>query len=213
MKSTPHPIGFAPALLSLAVLCAPVGAQDGKGGGSLVIAGQFTPLLSGDAGRGDGAPAYDDAFSPGLGAAVEYHHPWTSRISFLVGLGYDRYAGDSHQGIDFSDLVGVSLYGGSKFFLGDAHTDWRPYARLDLGATHLDSVTVSADGLRGTYWRSGWSLTAGAGAGLEKQFGDWHAFGELQLRYLEAPDQALGPMAGADGVWSMPLRLGVGYRF
>lgn len=51
------------------------------------------------------------------------------------------------------------------------------------------------------------------GAGIENRFDDWSFFGEVLFRYVGEPDSALGPPSEADGSWSAPIRIGVGYHF
>ena len=204
---------MSPVFLLLSTIIAPTAAADSESNGSIRLLGEITPLVSGSAGSGTGAPDYSDAFSTGLGGAVEYHRIMSDRISIVAGIGYDSFSGSSHQGISFSDLDKVSIYGGAKIPLKERAPGWQPYARVDLGAVRLSSVGVSTDGLSGPYWDSSWELLADAGIGIEKRFGDWSAFGEVLIRYSGAPDEELGPMAEADASWSLPIRLGVGYHF
>ncbi len=180
---------------------------------SVRIIGQNSPLLSGSAGRRNGAPDYSDAFSNGFGAALEYHHRMSDRFSFIAGIGYDAFGGDTHQGISFDDLDRVSLYGGAKIHFSAERTGWQPYGRMDLGAVRTASVDVSLRGISGTYWESSWAILVDAGAGIEKRFGNWSSFGEILFRYVGKPDSALGLASGADGSWSLPIRIGVGYHF
>ncbi len=186
---------------------------DGAREGSVRIVGQISPLLSGSAGSGAGAPDYGDAFSEGYGAALEYHRRMSDRFSIVAGIGYDSFDGDTHQGISFDDLGRTSLYGGAKIHFSAERTGWQPYARVDLGAARISSVDVSLGGISGTYWDSSWELLADVGAGIENRFGDWSAFGEVLFRYVGEPDSVLGSASEADGSWSIPIRIGVGYHF
>ena len=200
------------AMLTAAGLPLHTQADDARDG-SIRLLGQFSPFLSGSAGSGAGAPDYDDAFSTGLGAALEYHQRMSDRFSIVAGIGYDSFDGNSHQGITFDDLSRTSIYGGAKIHFSAERSGWQPYGRVDLGAAKLSSVDVSYSGVSGTYWDSSWEFMADAGAGIENRFDDWSVFGEVLFRYVGAPDSALGPASEADSSWTLPIRLGVGYHF
>lgn len=181
--------------------------------GSVRIVGMGLPLLSGSAGRGTGAPDYDDAFSNGVGVALEYHRRMSDRFSIVAGIGYDSFDGETYQGISFDDLNRYSLYYGAKIHFSAERIGWQPYGRVDLGAASTSSVDVSLRGTSGAYWDSSWALLVDAGAGIENRFGDWSAFGEILFRYVGKPDSALRSASDADGSWTLPIRLGVGYHF
>ncbi len=77
---------------------------------SFRVWGQVSPFLSGDAGSGSGAPRYDDAFNTGLGAGAELSWRFSNRLSGLVGIGYENYSGDTHEGISFDRLAVIPVY-------------------------------------------------------------------------------------------------------
>jgi len=186
---------------------------DGSGDQSIRLLGQISPFLSGSAGSGIDAPDYNDAFSPGLGAALEYHRRISDRFSIVAGIGYDSFDGDTYQSISFDDLGRTSLYGGAKIHFSAERTGAQPYARVDLGASRLSSVDVSYGGASGAYWDSSWELMADAGVGIENRFDDWSVFGEVLLRYTGGPDSVMGTPSEADSSWTLPIRIGVGYHF
>jgi len=199
-------------LLTCAILVSDARA-DGGGDASVRLVGQVSPLISGSAGSGVGAPDYNDAFSTGIGAGLEYHRRMSDRFSILAGIGYDTFDGASHQGIFFDNLNRTTLYGGAKIHFTDDRSGIQPYARLDLGAVRFSPVEVSYGGVAGDYWDSGWELMADAGIGVENRFDQWSVFGEILFRYAGKPDSALGPASEADSSWTLPVRIGVGYHF
>lgn len=201
------------AILTLAAGLPAQSFAESTGDGSLRIVGQISPFLSGAAGSGPDAPDYNDLFDAGFGGAVEYHRRLSERFSMIAGVGYESFSGETYQGIGFDDLERTSVYGGAKIHFANEQSDIQPYARLDIGAARISSVDVSYQELSGKYWDSSWSLLADAGAGVEKRFGDWSAYGEILIRYVDKPDSALGSVSDADGAWTLPIRIGVGYHF
>lgn len=182
-----------------------VSAQDDKI--ALRLWGQASPLISGEAGSATGAPDYNDAFNTGLGAGVEVSWRFTPRLSFLAGIGYEKYCGDSHRGISFDDLEVVPVYIGGKFHIPSGASRWDPYIRMDIGAAHLSSVDVSYRNIKGKYWDSSWVLLVDPGAGVEYRWGSWGASLEVKLRYMGKPDSAMGHPSDAGSSWSVPISL------
>jgi hypothetical protein len=198
-------------LLFLALFPFPAYAQHGKLG--LRLWGEGSPLISGEAGSGPGAPGYNDAFHAGLGIGAEISWRITPRLSLLTGIGYEDYRGDSHQGISFANLEIVPVYLGAKFHITpDAHR-WNPYLRMDIGAAHLSSVDVSYQWLKGKYWDSSWAFLFDAGAGIEYRWKDWGASLEIKLRYTGKPVPALGLPSNAEPFWTVPVAFGITYYF
>jgi hypothetical protein len=198
--------------LAAAVFSGQASADDIKGG-SFRIVGHVSPFISGAAGSGAGHPDYADAFSKGIGGALEYHRRMSNRVSVIAGIGYDSFSGGTHEGVAFDDLDRTLLYVGGKVHWPADLDGWQPYARGDLGAARVSSVDVAAGNLSGPYWEASWQPLADVGVGVERRSGDWSAFGEVLFRYVGEPDSALGPVSEADGSWSLPVRIGVGYHF
>ena len=198
-------------LFVLLLLPLSVHANDGKS--ALRLYGQASPFISGEAGSGSGIPDYDDAFNTGLGAGAEISWRFSQRLSFLGGIGYENYNGDSHEGIFFDDLEIVPLYLGAKFHIMPDRANWDPYLRMDVGTAHLSSVDVSYDSHKGKYWDSSWVFLFDAGAGVEYRSGRWGASLEIKLRYLDEPEPALGKPSGAGSSWIAPVVFGINYHF
>lgn len=180
---------------------------------SIRLLGAVTPFVGGDAGTGEGAPGYSDAFGTGSGGAIEYHRHISWRVNGIIGLGYDKFVGNSYQSIDFSNQKVTTMYGGIKVDMLPYPAEWQPYARIDLGAAKFSSVTVSTQNLSGTYWDSSLGLVIDAGIGVEKHFDNWSSFGELLIRRWDTPESALGTVADADAAWTALIRLGIGWHF
>ncbi|MCD6534033.1 MAG: porin family protein [Deltaproteobacteria bacterium] len=183
---------------------------------SLSFSGQYIPIVSGDAGKGSGAPDYDDAFDDGLALAVEGAYQLNPKFALLGGISYENYSGDKHQGISFDDLDILTLYVGSKYyFLSRKKTGWNPYLRADIGVANFDSVDISYMGVKADYWDSSWELMVDAGAGVEYKFDRLGVFLEVKARYLDSPSSAsdMKEFSKADSSWSLPIMLGVSFNF
>ena len=175
--------------------------------------GQISPFLSGEAGKGSGAPDYSDVFKTGLGAGIELSWRFSNRFSLLGGIGYEDYKGKTYQDISFDDLRVIPLYVGGKFHFLPKDSRWNPYLKMDIGGAHLSSVDLSFMTLEGRYWNSAWVFLFEVGAGLEYRFKKWGVGLEVLPRYLGKPDSALGSPSDAKGSWTIPVRLGVSYYF
>jgi len=186
-------------------------AQDRKF--ALRLLGQASPYISGEAGNGSGAPGYNDALNAGLGIGAEASWRFSSRLSLLAGIGYENYAGSSHQGISFDDLKVVPVYLGGKFHLTPDVHRWDPYFRMSIGAAHLSSVDVSYQGLKGKYWYSSTVFLFDVGIGVEYRWNRWGASMEIKLRYLGNPDSAMGSPSNAGHSWAVPIVFGINYYF
>jgi hypothetical protein len=180
---------------------------------SFSLWGQVAPFLSGNAGSGDGAPHYDDAFNTGLGAGAELSWRFSNRLSGLAGIGYENWNGKSVEGISFDNLKVVPVYLGGKFYFMSDRAGWNPYLRMDVGAAHLSSVDVSYLNLNGKYWDSSWVFLFDAGAGVEYRWGKWGASLEVRPRYLGKPDSQMGTPSNAGSSWSIPVVMGINYHF
>ncbi len=182
---------------------------------SLSLAGQYIPFISGDAGKGDGAPKYDDAFDGGLGVAVEAAYRLDSHLSVLAGIGYEQFSGDSHQGVSFDDLDIMTLYLGGKYHFPVKEKNWDPYLKVDIGTVYFDSVDISYQGVDADYWDSSWNLMVEAGIGTEYTFSNLGVFCEIKVRYMDSPDASseLREYSDADSSWSIPLTIGINYHF
>ena len=172
-----------------------------------------TPFIGGDAGSGEGAPTYDDAFETGLGAGVEMAYHFNNRISLLSGLSYVWFDGRECEGITFSNRKVMPLYVGAQYHFRPRSVRWIPYARLDLGVAYLDSVDVSSGGLNSEYWDSSWVGMFAAGGGLEYRMDTLSIFLDIKFRYLGDPDSSMGSLSDADPSWTLPVTLVIGFNF
>jgi len=180
---------------------------------SLHLWGQISPFISGEAGRGSGAPDYNDVFKTGIGGGVELSWRFSNRFSLLGGTGYENYDGKTHQDISFDDLKVIPLYLGGKFHFTPKNSCWNPYLKVDLGAAHLSSVDISYESLKGRYWDSSWVFLFEVGGGLEYRFGRWGIGLEVLPRYLGKPHSALGYPSKAEEAWTVPVKLGLSFYF
>jgi|GEM_PF-1383928 len=186
-------------------------AEGGKG--SVRIWGQVSPFLYGDAGTGSGVPGYDDAFSKGLGFGAEYSWRFCRWFSAVGGLGFERFDGDTCEGIAFSELKIFPVYVGGKIHLVEKASPWDLYIRLDAGAAHLSSVNVSHGAFQDRYWDSSWVFLFDAGIGTEYRWDCWGLSLDVKARYLGSPDPAMGDPSDADASWTLPVILGINYHF
>ena len=180
---------------------------------SIRLWGQVSPFISGEAGRGEGAPNYGDAFKTGFGGGGEFSWRFCRWFSGVGGLGYEVFRGDTNQDISFDDLEVVPIYAGGKFHLIPSAAPWDLYLRLDMGAAHLSSVDVTYEGISGRYWDSSWVFLFDVGVGAEYRWGPWGVSLDLKARYLGSPDSALGEPSEADSFWTLPVVLGLNYHF
>jgi opacity protein-like surface antigen len=203
--------GFSLFVLAFILLPSSGSAKDGDF--SFHAWGQISPFISGEAGRGSGAPDYNDVFNTGIGGGVGFSWRLYDRLSLLAGIGYEQHRGKKYEGISFDDLNVVPLYLGGKFHFTPKSSRWNPYLKVDLGAAHLSSVDISYESLKGRYWDSSWVFLFEAGGGLEYRFGRWGIGLEVLPRYLGKPDSTLGYPSKADGSWTIPVKLGLGFYF
>ncbi len=186
-----------------------------QGAFSLSLTGQYAPFLSGDAGQGDGAPEYSDAFDDGLGVAVEAAYRMTPNFSVLCGVGYEQFSGDSYKGISFDDWDVITLYVGGKYYFMVNKKGWSSYLRGDLGTAYFSSVDISYSGVDAEYWKSSWGVVGDAGIGVEYNFCNMGVFLEIKARYMDSPAKAseMREYSDADSSWTLPVVLGVSYHF
>jgi len=180
---------------------------------SIRLWGNISPFLTGDAGEGRGAPKYNDLFKTGGGAGGEFSWRILDHISLLVGGGYERFGGDTYEGISFDDLDVIPVYTGAKIHAMPDHPHWDPYLRLDLGAAHLSSVDLSYQSYQTKYWNASWVFLFAFGAGVEYRWNAWGLSLDVKFRYLGEPDAALGGLSESEGSWTVPVALGINYHF
>jgi hypothetical protein len=206
---------FCRALLSffLIFLLIPISVSAEESKASIRLWGQVAPFMSGEAGTGEGAPDYTDAFDTGWGGGGEFAWRFCRWFSGVAGLGYEVFDGSTYQGISFDDLEVVPVYAGGKFHLIPNAAPWDLYLRLDLGAAYLSSVDIRYGALKGRYWDSSWVFLFDAGVGTEYRWGPWGVSLDVKARYLGSPDSALGKPSEADSFWTVPVTMGLNYHF
>jgi outer membrane scaffolding protein for murein synthesis (MipA/OmpV family) len=180
---------------------------------SLRLSASVAPFIGGDAGSGAGAPDYNDAFDAGKGIGAEFGYRLSDRFSVAAGAGYEKYSGDEHDGISFDSLKVIPVYVGAKYHFRPRAALWDVYARADAGAARLQSVDISFGELSEKYWNASWVGLFDVGAGVEYRLEELSLFAEVRARYMGDPDSALKPSSDADASWSLPLSVGVAYRF
>ena len=206
--------GIVPALLGLILLVgAPLQASAMEDRFSIRLWGSISPFLTGDAGSGRAAPEYTDLFKTGGGAGGEFSWRLCPYFSWLVGGGYERFGGDTYEGISFDDLDVIPVYIGGKVHALPDDPHWDPYFRLDLGAAHLSSVDLSYQSYRTKYWDDSWVFLFAFGVGTEYRWNAWGVSLDVKFRYLGEPNAALGGPSEAEGSWTVPVTIGINYHF
>lgn len=180
---------------------------------SLRLSGQIVPNLSGDAGDGTNAPAYDDVFNSALGLNIEGDYQLSKRFSLLIGIGYEYSSGGAYNGISFDDHKIMPVSVGGKYRLPAKSTGWIPYLRADVGIARLNSVQISYMGSSMDYWDSSWEPMFDIGAGAEYQKGTYGFFLEIRARYLDSPSSAMGAYSNSQATWSLPISMGITIHF
>ena len=178
---------------------------------SLSLSPVYSPFLSGDAGKGQGAPDFDDLFDDGYGVMLEAAYRLSPNLNLIAGLGYEKYDGNTQEGLKFDDLETVPLYLGCRLHILPGYPV-KPYIQVRAGMTYLSSVDVSWESFCSTYWDSSWVFMGAAGIGFNYRIGAWDIFTGIDLRYTGAPDNNLDA-ADADGFWTLPIHLGISYSF
>ncbi len=170
-----------------------------------------SPILSGDAGQGIGAPKFDDVFETGYGCGFEGEYKVTAKTSIIGGVEFERYAGKTFQNLKFSDLKMLPLYIGYKRYFSDFYGIF-PYFTVTGGVAHMSSVDVSWHSFSNSYWRASWVFTGGAGIGFNLKLRHWLVSWGIDLRYTGAPDNRFDA-SDAGGMWSLPICFGISYSF
>lgn len=206
-------LGILVWLLLMALPFSVVAEENSSSGGkfSLGLSAGFSPILSGDAGKGQNAPDYDDLFKDGCGLALEVEYHVCDYASLVGGIGYEEFSGRAYQGLKFDDLEIVPVYIGSKFHIPVKYP-LKPYLLAHVGAAYFSSVDVSWNSLSANYWDSSWVFLGDVGLGLNYSVNNWNFSGSVKFRYMGAPDNNL-KAADADGSWTVPVYLGVSYSF
>ncbi|MDY0219892.1 MAG: outer membrane beta-barrel protein [Desulfobacterium sp.] len=198
-------------LFGLGIWVSPLHA--GESPFSLRLSGYGVPSLSGDAGEGDNAPGYDDAFDMGLGLSVEGVYRLNEKFSLLLGLGYESHSGETYNDISFDDFKAMPVYVGAIYQFTAARSGWIPYLRGDVGMVSLDSVDISYLGTSIEYWDSSWEPMFDFGVGAEYRRNSLGFFLEIKARYMDSPSASLRPFSDSDANWSLPLSVGVSIYF
>ncbi len=200
---------FASAVLPLSVAAEESETKDSRF--SFGLSASISPFLSGDAGKGDNAPNYDDLFKTGCGIALEAECRLCDHAVLVGGIGYEEYSGKTHMGFSFDDLEVVPIYLGCRLQLLST-SPLTPFFSLNMGSAHLSEVDLKWQSIKATYWDSSWVLFGSAGMGLTYQIKHWHFSLGVDLRYQGAPDNYLNA-ADADACWTLPLHFSLGYSF
>lgn len=182
-------------------------------GFALRVYGRVSPFLSGNAGSGAGAPRWHSAFDSDLGCGVELSYPLSRGFRILAGAAYERYCGNTYEGISFDDLAVIPLYLGGRYEFRPRKEGWNPYLKAELGMARLSSLSISYERMKGTYWNESWVFLVAAGAGLEYRSGLWGVSVEIVPRRMGEPDPAMGFSSEADGPWTVPVSLGLTHYF
>jgi hypothetical protein len=200
-------------VLLISVVCLPGRASAEDGRWSVSLSPSVVPFLSGDAGSGEGAPKYSDAFDTGYGITLEVERSLSPQATIHGGIGFERHSGKNYQGVSFGDLEIVPVYVGGGYRVSISPAVGL-YFNTDLGTAHLSSVDINSEGLGGRYWDASWVLLFDAGAGLEYHgSGHWSVALQTDFRYLGKPESALGKPSDAGSSWTLPVRFAARYSF
>jgi len=117
---------------------------------------------------------------------------------------------------ELDDMYRIPIYiGASYHFLQNAVPNLDPYIRVNAGVIVQPQVdiTLTVLGTSATekFWDTSVLGLADAGIGVEGQIGSLGTFGEVRVQYTSAPSNAdaLGNLADADGVLSIPIIVGL----
>jgi hypothetical protein len=199
------------ALGLLPIVARPVGAAEGDL--SLHLLAEVSPFLRGDAGKGSGAPRYQDIFETGQGGSVEIAYRPGQRFSYLLGVSQEYRHGETFREIAFSNRKATMIFGGIKVHCAGKASPWNPFLRADAGAVHASRITASYQNFESTYWESSWRFLLALGAGIEYRYGNWGASLEVKARYLDGPAASLGRASRPEASLSVPITAGIAYYF
>jgi len=127
-----------------------------------------------------------------------------------VGVGYNKWGGNTYLGSQFDDLKVMTYYVGVKFrFLPNSNI--RPYAVADIGFANIDSVKVSGIG---QYWDSTTTAFLDIGGGVEFFVAQKVSFFlDMRVQATGEPDSAHPTANNSDGIGSVPITMGVNFTF
>ena len=188
-------------------------AEDSHGetGFSMGLNTVVIPFISGTAGNGPGAPEYDDLFGTGRSFALEAEKRINNHVSLIAGVGYEKYPGETFQGMSFDDLEIIPFSAGCRFHLL-TNSPLQASVGARIGLTYISSVNVSWNSLKGNYWNSSWVPAGDIDLVLGRRINNWNFSAGVSIRYTGAPDNDF-PAAEADGFWTVPLQFNISYCF
>jgi len=189
---------------------------------------------AGDAGSGNGAPGYADAFGAGTGVNLRIGLTRSPASAWRLDLGTVSYPGKEFDSLGtvnrFSDLSALYFMIGFDyfFFLGNKETAWfdsrtaNPFEGLALrlairgGVMFNEEVTWTRPRPDWAYWESSTAVlfSVWAGADYRFRFGLGILLG-VEATYAGPPGTAepSGTRASASGMLATAVTLGVGYHF
>lgn len=187
--------------------------DDGASTWSVALGASVIPMISGDAGEGESAPRYSDAFDTGYGFTLEVERNLTAHAALQAGVGFESHSGKVYEGFAFGDLDIMPVYAGGKYQFGGS-TGWQPFLGAHLGGARMSAVDVTFGSLSTRYWDSSWVLLLDAGVGIEYQGGGpWSVSVHAAYRSLGKPGAAFGDPSEAQSVKMIPVELRVNYSF
>ncbi len=207
--------------------------------------GTLDPTLSGQSGtlRLDSL-RYEDLFRRRFDTGLELDYSFSQNLQTYGRFGYDSLGGrtttigtldsaslgtPAEVRAHFDDADNMSLQFGSRYFWTTG-SDWRPFAGLALGATHLDSMRatltsadLSTDLTDLRFSRAGIVFSQSLETGV-----DYTPNSALGLRLSVNADHfgrppngddartsvlGFGPSDEAHSLWSFPVSIAANYRF
>ena len=172
----------------------------------------LVPVVSGDAGAGDLAPGYDDAFDPGVGFDLRVERRLAPRVTVVGVTGYQSHSGNHYEGFSFGDLEVIPVYFAGRYALVE-RAAWKVRVGADLGTARLSDVDVAFDTDRVRYWDASWVVLWGVGGEVVYGRGPLTVSVDFGYRELGSPDTAFGPPSEAESSSALPLRFSLRYTF
>jgi hypothetical protein len=207
--------------------------------------GTLDPSLSGQSGTLHLDPLkYDDIFHRRYDTGLELDYSFSENLQTYGRFGYASLEGRTSTlgTVDslslatpatiharFADADNMSLQFGTRY-LWSTGTDWRPFAGLSLGATHLDemranitSTDLSMDIPDLRFARAGTVFSQSLQTGVD--YAPTSAFGvrfSLDADHIARPPSGndartsqlgFGPSDEAHDLWSFPVSIAASYRF
>ncbi|MHC5037813.1 MAG: hypothetical protein ACYTHM_10900 [Planctomycetota bacterium] len=201
---------------------------------SVELHGLFSIPVSGDAGAGQAAPSYAEAFGAGFGDHVKIGFALTPILGLRLDLGGMMYPGKEFDALGttnrFSRMVGAHLLLGVDLYYPlevdrkkwfqfedvESFTGFAFHFAFRFGLQYVDHIRWVEPEPAWSYWDSSvgglLAIWMGADYRLKNKIG---FFAGLECLYADPSPTAdrSGARASADGMFAVGMTLGIGYYF